>query len=54
MGRTRGAVNKQPATDPALLLTTQERIELLASIILDIITEEQQTAAQMVETCVPQ
>ena len=53
MGRTKGAINKQLSTDPTLLLSTQERIELLASIILDIITEEQQVAAQMAEVCQP-
>lgn len=50
MGRTKGATNKQLYTDPALQLSTHDRIDLLAAIILEIILEEQ-TAARSAETC---
>ena len=41
MGRTKGALNKQTNTEPTLLLSNNDRIDLLAAIILEIILEEQ-------------
>jgi len=40
MGRTKGALNKQTKLPDVLLLSDTERLEILASLLLDIITEE--------------
>jgi hypothetical protein len=40
MSRTKGAVNKALSLPVVYTLTVDERIEMIASIILDIVSEE--------------
>ncbi len=42
MARTKGSLNKEPARIPhTVLLTTDERLEFLANVIVDRILEDQ-------------
>ncbi len=40
MARTKGAINKEQNLPTVYSLTTEERIEMLAVLILDIVNEE--------------
>ncbi len=41
MSRSKGSKNKQIATPEAMLLTPEQRIELLVSLLVEIVCEEE-------------
>jgi hypothetical protein len=51
MGRTKGSINKDPSTVPAtVFLSTEERIEFLANLIVDRIIEDQTNDDELFKT----
>lgn len=50
MGRTKGAKNKKPTIDPLhTVMTTEERLEFLASLIVERIEEDQTSGRKLLE-----
>lgn len=50
MGRTKGSKNKKPSIDPLhTVMTNEERIEFLASLIVERIEEDQVNGRKLLE-----
>ena len=50
MGRRKGSKNKQPTVDPLhTVMTSEERLEFIASLIVDRIEEDQESGHTLLE-----
>ena len=50
MGRTKGSKNKKPVVDPLhTVMTIEERLEFLASLIIERIEEDQVSGRKLLE-----
>lgn len=50
MGRRKGSKNKKPTIDPLhTVMTSEERLEFIASLIVDRIEEDQESGRKLLE-----